>query len=91
MNYINNKPGFWYIHQGWDVSNKDGEEKVWKEKYDEYVERPKSKSFTKTTREKKNTQLMQTKKNALECHSDCPLSLNLFDYLAKWVWHLTGS
>merc|ERR1712071_7330 len=27
---------------GWDVSNKDGEEKVWKEKYDEYVERPKT-------------------------------------------------
>ena len=82
MNYINNKPGFWYIHQGWDVSNKDGEEKVWKEKYDEYVERPKSKSFTKTTREKKNTQLMQTKKKKKKC-AGMPLRLSSF---IEFVW-----
>jgi len=31
------------IHQGWDVTNKESEEKVWKERYAEYTERPKSK------------------------------------------------
>ena len=31
------------IHQGWDVYNKENDERVWKEKYAEYVERPKSK------------------------------------------------
>ena len=31
------------IHQGWDVYNKESDERVWKEKYAEYVERPKSK------------------------------------------------
>ena len=44
------------LHQGWDVYNKENEERVWKEKYAEYVERPKSKCsgvLPKTRKKKK--------------------------------------